>query len=146
VKPLAFTENLKFGVAGIDRQHRRMIRIVNDLLDAVSNRDVGEAEIRLLDELVRLTDVHFRTEEEWMRRYQYEHYEVHAESHAHLLGELIALRDGLFTRHEVLNRKVVFFVRRWLEQHLLSSDRELAVAIRDRVNADAPAKRRRERR
>jgi len=137
VKPLAFTENLKFGVEKIDRQHRRMIRIVNDLLDAVLRRGVGEAEDRLLDELVQLTEVHFQTEEEWMRRYEYEHYGVHAESHAHLLRELVALRDGLHTRHELLNRKIVFFVRRWLEQHLLSSDRELAEAIRDRVNAAA---------
>ena len=130
MKPLAFTENLKFGVAGIDRQHRRMIRIVNDLLDAVSNRDVGEAEIRLLDELVRLTDVHFRTEEEWMRRCRYAHAEIHTESHAHLLDELLELRDGLFKRREHVNRKAVAFVRRWLESHLAESDRDLARAVR----------------
>ena len=96
---------------------------------------MGEAEDRLLDELLRLAALNFRTEEEWMGRCNYENSKPHAESHAHLLGELAALRDGLFTRHEHLNRKVVFFIRRWLEQHLLHSDRELADAIRDQAKA-----------
>lgn len=143
--PLVFTRNLRFGIAEIDRQHRRMVEIVNRLLEAVIEQKVGAAEDLLLDELVRLADCNFRTEEELMRRYGYEHREAHAESHAHLLRQLVELRDGLFTRHEQLNRKVVFFVRRWLEQHLLDSDRRLADRIRDRVRADTLAARRRER-
>ena len=135
MSPLAFTDDLKFGVAAIDRQHRRMVHIVNHLLMAVIGGAMGDAEDLLLDELVRLAARNFRTEEKWMRRCNYENGESHAESHAHLLQELVALRDGLFTRHEHLNRKVVFFVRRWLEQHLLHSDRELADAIRDQVKA-----------
>jgi hemerythrin-like metal-binding protein len=140
VNPLAFTDNLKFGVATIDRQHRRMVQIVNHLLTAVIDGALGEAEDHLLDELVRLAAHNFRTEEEWMRRCNYENGTRHAESHAHLLQELVALRDGLFTRHEHLNRKVVFFIRRWLEQHLLHSDRELADAIRKQVKPKGTAK------
>ncbi len=150
--PLVFTDNLKFGVAVIDSQHRRMVKIVNELLGAVLDHPLAETEDLLLDELVRLASLNFRTEEEWMRRCGYERYEVHAESHAHLLNELVELRNGLFTRAEHLNRKVVIFVRRWLENHLIHSDRELADAIRlciksikglKGLKADANAKRRR---
>jgi hemerythrin len=140
VSPLAFTDNLKFGVAAIDRQHQRMVQIVNHLLLAVTDGALGETEDHLLDELVQLAERNFRTEEEWMRRCNYENGDLHAESHEHLLEELVGLRDGLFTRHEHVNRKVVFFVRRWLEQHLLHSDRELAEAIRDQVKANGRAK------
>ncbi len=138
--PLAFTDNLKFGIAAIDRQHRRMVQIVNHLLMAVTGGALGEAEDHLLDELVRLAASNFRTEEDWMRRCNYENGTLHAETHAHLLQELVSLRDGLFTRHEHLNRKVVFFIRRWLEQHLLHSDGELADAIRKQVKAKGRAK------
>lgn len=138
--PLVFTDNLKFGVAAIDRQHRRMVQIVNHLLIAVTGGALSEAEDRLLDEMVRLAARNFRTEEEWMRRCSYENGALHAESHAHLLQELVSLRDGIFTRHEHLNRKVVFFIRRWLEKHLLHSDRELADAIRAQVKARERAK------
>lgn len=139
MRPLSFTDDLKFGVAVIDRQHRRMVKIVNELLVAALDRTLGTAEDRLLDELVRLAKMNFRAEEEWMRRCNYERCDVHAESHAHLLNELVELRDGLFTRHEHLNRKVVLFVRRWLENHLVHSDRELAEAIRLCLKADAKA-------
>jgi hemerythrin-like metal-binding protein len=139
MRPLAFTDKLKCGDAVIDSQHRRMVHIVNELLGAALDGKLGEAEDRLLDELVRLAEINFRTEEEWMRRCSYERYEMHAEAHAHLLNELVELRAGLFTRHEHLNRKVVLFVRRWLENHLVHSDRDLAESIRLCLKADAKA-------
>jgi len=143
MRPLSFTDDLKFGIADIDRQHRRMVKIVNELLRAVSEGNLGAAEDLLLDELVRLAADNFHTEEKWMRLYGYEHLDAHAESHANLLNELVELRNGLFTRHEHLNRKVVVFVRRWLESHLVHSDRELADAIRHQSNADTRTRRRR---
>lgn len=143
MEPLVFIDDLKFGVAAIDRQHRRMIKIVNELLRAVLDHKLRKSESRLLDELVRLADLNFRTEEIWMRRCRYEHCEAHSDSHKHLLGELVALRDAMFLRHEDLNRKAVFFVRRWLQNHLVHSDRELADAIRHCLNVEAIAKRRR---
>jgi len=141
MRPLTFTSDLKFGVAAIDAQHRRMIKIVNRLLQAVLDGNLGKAEDRLLDELVRLAALNFRTEEEWMRRCRYGRCEMHAEAHAHLLNELVKLRNGMFTRHEHLNRKVVIFVRRWLENHLVHSDRELADAIRLCLKAEARPRR-----
>lgn len=145
MRPLAFTEDLKFGVPAIDRQHRRMIKIVNSLVNAVIDGNLGANEDLLLDEMVRLADLNFRTEEEWMGRCGYERCAAHAEAHAHLLRELVQLRDGMFTRHEHLNRKAVFFVRRWLENHLVHSDRELADAIRVclREHPEAQPKKRR---
>ncbi len=143
MEPLVFTDSLKFGVAVIDRQHRRMVKIVNELLRAVLDHNLGESEDQLLDELVRLADLNFRTEEVWMRRCRYEHCEAHSASHMHLLRELAGLRDGMSRRHETLNRKTVFFVRRWLENHLIHSDRELADAIRHCLHVEAIAKRRR---
>jgi len=127
---LAFSNDIKCGILEIDRQHRRMVKIVNHLMEAVLHNTLGQTENRLLDELVRLAAQNFRAEEEWMRRCRYEHAEVHIESHAHLLNELLELRDGLFKRHEHVNRKAVAFVRRWLESHLAESDRDLARAVR----------------
>ena len=54
MEPLVFTDSLKFGVAVIDKQHRRMVKIVNELLRAVLDHPLGESEDQLLDELVRL--------------------------------------------------------------------------------------------
>jgi hemerythrin len=141
MEPLVFTDNLKFGVAEIDKQHRRMVKIVNELLRAALDRNLGKSEGLLVDELVRLADLNFRTEEVWMRRCRYEHCEAHSASHSHLLRELVELRDGMFLRHENFNRKTVFFVRRWLQNHLVHSDRELADAIRYCLNVEAIAKR-----
>jgi hemerythrin-like metal-binding protein len=143
MEPLVFTDSLKFGVAVIDRQHRRMVKIVNELLRAVLDHPLGESEHQLLDEFVRLADLNFRAEEVWMQRCCYEHRETHSESHTHLLHELVVLRDEMLQRHDNLNRKAVIFVRRWLENHLIHADRELADAIRHYLPVEPIAKRRR---
>lgn len=143
MEPLVFTDDLNFAVAVIDRQHRRMVTIFNELLRAVLDHTLGKAEGQLLDELVRLADLNFRTEEVWMRCCRYDHSEAHAESNTHLLRELVEFRDGMLLRHDKLNRKTVFFVRRWLKNHLFHSDRELVEAIRHCQHAQAIATSRR---
>ena len=70
MKPLAFTDNLEFGIAAIDRQHRRMVNIVNALLRAVTERNLGEAEDLLLDELLRLGWVEGRMPRLYVTQYQ----------------------------------------------------------------------------
>lgn len=132
---LKFTPDLECGITEIDVQHRHMVETVNQLHRALIAGHAGDAEDLLLDELIRLARENFRTEEKWMHYFDYEHFEVHAESHAHLLHELIALRNNIVRNHKHVNRKAVVFIRKWLEEHLRHSDRELAEVVRHQVAA-----------
>lgn len=118
---------LELGHREIDAQHRRMVEIFNHLHDAVYAQRVGLHEDVLLDELIRVADANFRTEEGCMdsRPELSERFVAHREAHVILLHELVALRDGLFARHAHVNLRALNFLKKWLFDHMSHADRDL---------------------
>lgn len=99
---------LELGHAEIDAQHRRMVEIFNALHAAVDENRAGEAENRLLDEMVQVAEENFRGEERLMRaransRADWaERFAAHRDAHEHLLYEIVRLRDTLFERRGLI--------------------------------------------
>jgi hemerythrin-like metal-binding protein len=131
MESIPWSSELELGHAQIDSQHRRMVEIFNILHAAVRENRAGEAENRLLDELVGLAEENFRTEE-WLMQAgsgssaeQEERFCAHREAHEHLLHEISELRDELFARHATLNLKTLRFLKRWLFEHVKGADRHL---------------------
>lgn len=124
---IEWTEELELGHAGIDAQHRRIVEILNSLHAATSEHRAGAAENALLDELVRLVDEHFRTEETMMRAAGYAGYETHREAHEILLHSVVDLRDSLFRKRANINLKTLNFLKRWLYNHMCHTDCDLKV-------------------
>ena len=124
---IEWTEELELGHAEIDAQHRRIVEILNSLHAAASKHLAGSAENALLDELVRLVDEHFRTEEAMMRATGYAGYETHREAHQILLQSVVELRDSLFLEHANVNLKTLYFLKHWLYEHMRHTDCELKV-------------------
>ncbi|MBI3375593.1 MAG: hemerythrin family protein [Betaproteobacteria bacterium] len=132
---IEWTEELELGHPGIDAQHRRIVEILNSLHQAASAHRTGSAENALLDELVRLVDEHFRTEEAMMRAARFAGYETHREAHQILLQSVVDLRDSLFRQHENISLKTLNFLKRWLYDHMCHTDCDLKVIF------DSPARR-----
>lgn len=124
---IEWTKALELGHPEIDAQHRRMVEIFNLLHDAVYAHRVGLREDLLLDELVRLADENFRTEEALMEAHPEPvlQFDAHRKAHVILLHELVALRDGLFARHAHVNLRALNFLKKWLFGHMSQADRDL---------------------
>lgn len=124
---IEWSKTLELGHAEIDAQHRRMVEIFNLLHDAVYAHRVTVKEDLLLDELLRVADENFRTEEALMQAHREPqvHFEAHREAHVILLHELVALRDGLFARHAHVNLRTLNFLKKWLFGHMSQADRDL---------------------
>ena len=131
---IEWTAELELGHAEIDTQHRRIVEILNSLHAAVAAHRAGPAENALLDELVRLVDEHFRTEEALMRATRFAGYETHSEAHQILLQSVVDLRDSLFRRRAMINLKTLNFLKRWLYDHMRHTDCDLKVIF------DGPAR------
>jgi len=118
---------LELGHPEIDAQHRRMVEIFNLLQEAVYARRVTLREDLLLDELVRVADENFRTEEALMEAHSELtlQFDAHRKAHVILLHELVALRDGLFARHAHVNLRALNILKKWLFGHMSQADREL---------------------
>jgi hemerythrin len=132
---------LELGHPEIDAQHRRMVEIFNLLHDAVYAHQVTLREDLLLDELVRVADENFRTEEALMEGHSEPalQFDAHREAHVILLHELVALRDGLFARHAHVNLRALNFLKKWLFGHMSQADRDLLHITRAAATARSAA-------
>jgi hemerythrin len=119
--PWSDTYSVKIGI--IDMQHKNLVSILNELHQAMVS---GQGKQRLgtvLSNLIKYTQVHFKTEEEFMELHQYPAYTLHKSEHEHLTKTVLEFQ-GKFQRNEVgLTIEVMDFLKDWLGKHILGSDK-----------------------
>ncbi len=123
------------GVRAIDAQHRRLVEILNTLHDGVCCHAGKEALDNTLLELVAFTEFHFREEEELMRKHRFPGYEQHKREHERLTRQVIDFRNEFLADRSALDMELMSFLRQWLENHMLKSERAYRVFVQSRRGA-----------
>ena len=105
----------------IDAQHQQIIRMINDLCQAI-DRDDDRAVLRsVLDRLARYTATHFRHEEQILQEHGYpmlaEHKALHDEMQQRTIGLWSQIDQP--TIHELLT-----FLKNWWLGHIQEEDKQ----------------------
>lgn len=107
--------------AVIDRQHKALFALVNEVADKVKTGNMPE--IRgVVDRLAAYTVEHFRDEEAIMRKAGYAALEDHELIHTELLEKVQELRAKLEKNQAVSMVGVIRFLSDWLKDHILLDD------------------------
>lgn len=122
---------LSVGNAMMDRDHRQMVKLANDVFFAMQQHESKAALLASLDKLIAFTQEHFKREEEIMQRIQYLELESHKLQHDKLSREVLELHARFNSGKAMLSIEVSKFLNVWVFRHILHDDMELAVAIRD---------------
>ena len=69
MKRIIWTDNFSLGVGVIDEQHKRLIDMINQLIDAENVAANSETVSDLLDAMTKYSKEHFRTEEGLLAKY-----------------------------------------------------------------------------
>lgn len=109
----------------IDRQHRRLAELVNEFHSSCKNGRPGAAVFSVLNTLVKYTDEHFRSEESLMTEVRYPDLIRHRREHERLTLEIFALNEKLSSGDVEVNDETMAFLKRWLLDHILQSDRKV---------------------
>jgi hemerythrin-like metal-binding protein len=127
---VSWTDELSVSNSFIDNDHRKLINLVNELHDAMGQGHGKEILGKILAELINYTQEHFKREEEHMRKIGYPDYAIHKIEHDKLLKEVKELEEKFKAGNTMLSVKVSSFLRDWLVNHIMKSDKNLAIAIR----------------
>ena len=128
---LEFTWQASFSVGNelLDRQHRRLFALGNELLNAIMHKE-SQADIELMmDELVANIQEHFAVEEVLMRKSSYAHANSHCDIHADLLSRVKTLRDR-FQKGQLPAQELIGFITYdVISQHVIKEDSKLVGAL-----------------
>jgi hemerythrin len=115
------TYSVKIGI--IDMQHKNLVKIVNDLHQAMVEGNGRDELGKILSSLISYTQAHFKTEETFMESHRYPGYANHRVEHERLTRTVVELQSK-FQRNEVgLTIEVMDFLKTWLSKHILGTDK-----------------------
>jgi NNP family nitrate/nitrite transporter-like MFS transporter len=124
LKPLLiWNEELSVGIEAIDRQHRQLMRLVNEVDEVVQEHGTFEQMAPVLNELIDFTKTHFSNEEKLLEENHCPHIEKHKKAHSHLLEELLDWKKKAEQiKVEDLGEHMIF-LRVWFPGHILGVDK-----------------------
>ena len=126
---LEWNDSLKVGHSVIDRDHQRLVGLINELGDAMSAGQGRDVCGKVLNELINYTKTHFATEEGLMSVHHYAEASRHKAEHAKLIQDVLEFRDKFEAGTATLSVSLLHFLMDWLTHHILESDKALAQGI-----------------
>jgi hemerythrin-like metal-binding protein len=118
-----WTDEFSVGVAEIDRDHQRLLGLLNELHDAVEAGDAQDVLGKVLDGLVHYVSYHFASEEALFLRSNYPDYKQHMRKHQALAATVKEIhKDFQREASEAVPLQVLEFLKNWLYEDILGAD------------------------
>ncbi|MCU8094115.1 GGDEF domain-containing protein [Shewanella sp. SM20] len=125
-------ENFITGLSEVDRQHYRLVEIINNLgkLQSENLMDIGYVDI-IYNQLVDYAMLHFQEEEELMKNVKLDsrHVEHHIDMHNGFLNDISLMYSYISKENIEQIKNMLKFLINWLAYHILGQDKDMAKQI-----------------
>ena len=123
---IKWKKEYSIGVPKLDNQHKKILKIVNQVFgQQLSQQNEKEIE-EILDYLQDYIKVHFKAEEEYMLKHHYAGYEEQRKEHNEFIDRLFEAQKEYFKHGRVTSINIFNFVWDWFSQHILVLDKQLS--------------------
>ncbi len=135
---IEWTDSLSVGIDLIDEQHKELLDKLNAINEAVEKHQGIDKILSTLTFLYDYTNVHFSTEEKYMKEYDYPGKKLHMEQHVEFFEMIETMRkdfeeDGA-TR--ALGESINTFLGNWLITHIKGIDCKFGDFLRETGHED----------
>jgi methyl-accepting chemotaxis protein len=128
---IAWDASIQFGIDAIDRQHHRLVDLINKLHGAMRKR-AGKAVIApILDALAEYTVRHFKEEEGLMAKAGYKELDGHRRLHEKLVGQVVEFKEQFEAGSATVTMDLMTFLSGWLVKHINGDDRKYVAVLKE---------------
>lgn len=128
---LKWIDEFSVKVREIDEQHKNLVGMINTLHEAMTTNRGREVQRKIITDMVSYAVVHFGTEEQYMVRYRFPGYAGHKAEHDRFAVKATDLKARVDGHGFVLTLELLNFLRDWLQNHILITDRKYAQHFND---------------
>lgn len=121
---ITWNDTLSVGVRQFDKEHMKLIELINTLNEAMKQGKGKESLGAVLDDLVSYTRTHFETEERVMKQNGYPDLEAHKKLHDKLVMEVAKTVRNFHMGNAPLPESVMQFLVDWLTNHINGVDKK----------------------
>ena len=117
-----WNDKLSVGVPSIDRQHKVLIGLINDLHASIETGK-GQADAKfILKKIINYAIAHFIYEESLFVGREYNAKDEHLASHERIKEKLLELKTQSEDSQFNLPDELMLFLKDWLNNHILKED------------------------
>ena len=121
---IVWNQNFSVQVAEMDRQHRKLIDLINDLNDAMGKGKGKEIIGKTLDGLLSYTKTHFAEEEKLFAQFKYPDEAEQKNMHKKFIDKVMEFKKQHEGRSIALSIAVIDFLSDWLKKHIQIEDKK----------------------
>ncbi|MBD3218447.1 MAG: bacteriohemerythrin, partial [candidate division Zixibacteria bacterium] len=129
---VSWDQSLSVGQADLDKQHKNILHILNQLHAAMNIESERKNLSRHLENLGSEIGRHFHAEEELMTEIDYPHLEDHQKAHRKLIKQVRSLQIWTKQERAMTARKDLRLIKSWLIDHIKFIDMKYARFIAKR--------------
>lgn len=130
MKIVQWTSELELGIPVIDKQHRRIVDAINELVEEQQHPSDSETTlVSVMNGLIDYTYSHFAFEESLMEEAGYEYLQVHQQTHKAFTDKIDHLSE-LMKNGEDIRLDIAELLQNWLVNHIMEDDRSYADAVK----------------
>lgn len=119
---IEWNDSLKVGIGAIDGEHKELVKLTNDLNDAMKSGKAKTVLNDIVGSLAQYTITHFANEEQYFDRFGYPQKAAHKKQHAEFVAKVAGFQKDLKDGKIALSIEVVNFLARWLKNHICGDD------------------------
>lgn len=111
-------------IKAVDEQHKILVSSLNELYEAMRNREAETVISGILKKLTDYIGIHFSFEEDLMTRHGYPDLPEHKKEHEDFVAKVSDFVEKHKAGKLMLSMEVMTFLIQWLKEHIMGSDKK----------------------
>jgi hemerythrin len=127
---IEWNDKYSVGISMIDEEHKKLIGILNKAIFMKGHNDNPEELRELLREVTNYALTHFKTEEAYMKEFNYPEYQDHKEEHRGFSTEIIAYLHKVIKGDCQIANEIIEYLKWWFVNHIQVTDKKYVVCFK----------------
>ena len=121
---IQWDDSLSVNIVEIDKQHQKLIALINELGDAMSLGQGRTVVGKIISALLEYTETHFKAEERYFTVFGYPEATGHKKEHAKFIAKVSEFKERVEKGQLALSIDVMNFLSDWLRHHIKGVDKK----------------------
>ncbi len=132
---ITWSEELNTGITVIDKQHRRIVDLINELHFAHGRGSSRDAIGKVIRDMIDYTITHFTFEEELQNEAGYQFSKAHKRVHEMFIKKVREYEER-FKAGEDVALEVSEMLQKWLVNHIKNDDDDYTPVVRKKLSSE----------
>lgn len=129
---IQWNDTFSVKVPSLDAQHEQLIKILNDLHEAMLAKRGNEVLAQEVARLHQYARTHLKTEEELLQKHGYPNFAAHKAQHDAYLAKVKDIETEMRNGGMTVPIHLMNFLKQWWTSHILKTDRDYADFLKEK--------------